>query len=81
MTTTAPGASRGGTRDGARCGSWRLTVLDLRAMRETQLAETRSVDDQAVWIGGTQVAYSLPGDYGSDLWTVPADGSGTPADS
>lgn len=35
------------------------------------LAETRSVDDQAVWIGGTQVAYSLPGDYGSDLWTVP----------
>ncbi|MER6807761.1 hypothetical protein ABT299_00650 [Spirillospora sp. NPDC000708] len=47
-------------------------------MRETPLAETRSVDDQAVWIGGTQVAYSLPGDYGSDLWTVPADGSRTP---
>ncbi|GAA2132840.1 TolB-like translocation protein [Actinomadura napierensis] len=65
-------------RSAAGGNPWRLTVLDLRTMRETPLAETRSVDDQAVWVGATQVAYSLPGDYGSDLWTVPADGSGTP---
>ncbi|KJE21898.1 WD40-like beta propeller repeat protein [Frankia torreyi] len=57
---------------------WRLTVLDLRTMRETALAERRNVDDQALWLDGRTLAYALPGDYGSDLWTVPADGGGSP---
>jgi hypothetical protein len=57
---------------------WRLYVLDLRTMRETPLAERRSVDDQVVWTGGHTVVYALPGDYGADLWTVPADGTGAP---
>ncbi|MGK5639224.1 TolB family protein [Streptomyces sp. URMC 126] len=57
---------------------WRLYVLDLRTLRETATAERRNVDDQAVWRGGHTLVYSLPGDYGSDLWTVPADGSGRP---
>ncbi|KNB53811.1 TolB family protein [Streptomyces caatingaensis] len=57
---------------------WRLYVLDLRSGRETATAERRSVDDQAVWRDPRTLVYSLPGDYGSDLWTVPADGSGAP---
>ncbi|MFE5093745.1 TolB family protein [Streptomyces sp. NPDC056638] len=59
---------------------WRLYVLDLRTMRETPLAETRSVDDQAAWLDDGTVAYALPGADGraSDIWTVPADGTGAP---
>ncbi|MEV3853413.1 TolB-like translocation protein [Streptomyces sp. NPDC050095] len=57
---------------------WRLYVLDLATMRETPLAETRSVDDQAVWSDDHHVTYALPGDYGADLYAVPADGTGTP---
>lgn len=57
---------------------WRLHVLDLRTMRETPLAEARSVDDQAAWLDDRTVAYSLPGraEGSSDIWSVPADGSG-----
>ncbi len=63
---------------------WRLTVLDLATMRETPLAETRSVDDQAAWLDQNTVTYGLPrtSDQDSvinDVWRVPADGSGTPA--
>ena len=60
---------------------WHLTVLDLRTLRETPLAEEHSVDDQAEWLNNTTVAYALPtsGDVGSyDLWSVPANGTGTP---
>ncbi|MEU2714754.1 TolB-like translocation protein [Streptomyces sp. NPDC007205] len=55
---------------------WHLYVLDLRTMRETPLAERRSVDDQAVWRDARTLVYALPGDYGADLYQVPADGSG-----
>ncbi|MFD5418352.1 hypothetical protein ACFWJT_10025 [Streptomyces sp. NPDC127069] len=55
---------------------WRLHVLDLASMRETPLAEQRSVDDQVVWTDDRTVVYSLPGDFGADLYSVPADGSG-----
>jgi hypothetical protein len=55
---------------------WRLYALDLHTMRETPLAEQRSVDDQVVWSDAHTVVYSLAGDYGSDLWTLPADGTG-----
>ncbi|WP_254898142.1 hypothetical protein [Kitasatospora sp. NA04385] len=59
---------------------WRLYVLDLADLREHPLAETRSVDDQAAWLDGATLGYALPGGGGSgtDLWTVPADGTGTP---
>lgn len=56
---------------------WRLYALDLRTMRETATAERRDVDDQALWADPATLVYALPGDYGSDLWTVPADGTGT----
>jgi hypothetical protein len=57
---------------------WRLYALDLRTMRETPLAEPRSVDDQVVWADGHTVTYALAGDFGADLWSVPADGTGAP---
>ncbi|GAA2846974.1 PD40 domain-containing protein [Streptosporangium fragile] len=53
---------------------WRLHLLDLATMRETPLAETESVDDQAVWLDERTVAYAREG----NVWSVPADGSGTP---
>ncbi|MGW4646511.1 TolB family protein [Kitasatospora sp. NPDC004289] len=59
---------------------WRLYVLELDGMKEHALAETRSVDDQAAWLDGATVGYALPGKdgKGSDVWAVPADGSGEP---
>ncbi|MFJ5304068.1 TolB family protein [Streptomyces sp. NPDC088350] len=57
---------------------WHLYVLDLRTMRETPLAEPRSVDDQAVWRDDHTIVYALPGDYGADLYEVPANGTGKP---
>ncbi|BDH03948.1 TolB family protein [Streptomyces seoulensis] len=56
---------------------WRLYVLELRTGRETALAEPRSVDDQLVWRDARTLVYALPGDYGADLYTVRADGTGT----
>ncbi|MGW3313207.1 TolB family protein [Streptomyces sp. NPDC001073] len=55
---------------------WHLYVLDLRTMHETPLAESRSVDDQAVWRDDRTIVYALPGDYGADLYSVPANGTG-----
>ncbi|SHN33339.1 TolB-like translocation protein [Actinacidiphila paucisporea] len=57
---------------------WRLYVLDLSTLRDHPTAETRNVDDQAVWLDDATLAYSLPGDYGSDLYTAPAGGAGAP---
>jgi WD40-like Beta Propeller Repeat len=61
-------------RTGSSAAPWRLTVLDLATMRETSLAETRSVDDQAEWLDDHHVLYGLDG----QVWSVPADGSGRP---
>ncbi len=55
-------------------GVWRLSVLDLATMKEIPLAETRSVDDQALWQDDHTVLYGL----GNAVWAVPADGSGAP---
>ncbi|WP_354642775.1 TolB family protein [Kitasatospora camelliae] len=81
-----PSLSPDGTRiaykkrvDGASPDApWRLYVLDLRTMTENATAEQRNIDDQALWSDDATLVYSLPGDYGADLWTTPADGSGTP---
>lgn len=63
-------------------GTWRLAVYDLRSGQETELAETRSVDDQAEWLDNEHILYGLSrGDTGtatSDVWSVPADGTGAP---
>ena len=63
-------------RVGAGAKSWRLFVLDLKTMRETPLAETRSVDDQVEWLDDHHVLYGLE----EQIWTVPADGGGEPAE-
>ena len=58
---------------------WRLHVLDLQKLAAVAVAETRSVDDQAEWLDRDHVLYALPRDAGGTaLWSVPADGSGTP---
>ncbi|MGW5847209.1 TolB-like translocation protein [Streptomyces sp. NPDC055254] len=60
---------------------WREHVLDLATLREHPLAEKRSVDDQAAWLDDRTLAYALPAEDaadGTDLWTVPADGTGAP---
>ena len=54
------------------CTSWTCAPC-----RRPPLAEPRSVDDQALWPDDRTLVYALPGDYGADLWTVPADGTGT----
>jgi WD40-like Beta Propeller Repeat len=61
-------------RTGSSSRPWHLTVLDLRTMRETPLAEPRSVDDQAAWLDADHVLYAVDG----SIWSVPADGSGRP---
>ncbi|MBT8160734.1 MULTISPECIES: hypothetical protein [Arthrobacter] len=58
-----------------------LAVLDLATGKVTTLAEGRNVDDQAEWLNDSTVLYGLArgapvGD--SDIWSVPADGSGKP---
>jgi hypothetical protein len=63
---------------------WRLHVLDLRTMVDTALAETRSVDDQVEWLDGSRILYGLqdlgpPPTLDVNLWSAPADGSGTPS--
>lgn len=79
----SPDGTRVAYKKRVRKGSsdpWRLHVLDLRTMRDTPLAEARSVDDQAAWLDDRTVAYALPGRApgSSDVWSVPADGSGEP---
>ena len=54
-------------------GAWRLTVLDLRTMKETKLAERRPVDDQVEWLDNEHILYGF---YG--VWKVRADGTGRP---
>ena len=65
-------------------GDWRVAVLDLAAGTEVVLAEQRSVDDQVEWLDDDRLLYGVPRDdgvpgvLGSDVWVVPADGSGSP---
>ena len=61
-------------RTGSDTTPWHLTVLDLETMRETPLAESRSVDDQAEWLDDDHVLYGIDG----DTYEVPADGTGEP---
>jgi hypothetical protein len=63
-------------------GKWRLAVYDLKTGAETLLAETNSIDDQAEWLDNDTIVYGLPretaGSASSDVWQVPADGTGQP---
>ncbi|GHJ47861.1 TolB-like translocation protein; signal peptide [Catellatospora sp. TT07R-123] len=82
-----PSLSPDGTRiafkqaiDDQPTNGWRLSRLDLDTMRVTNLAETRSVDDQAAWLDDRTVAYTLRAADGTpSIWTVAADGTGEPS--
>lgn len=86
VNVECPSLSPDGTRiafkeaiGGNPAHGWRLSVLSLATLTRVGLAETRSVDDQPAWISDTAVAYALPRAGGSDVWQVPADGTGKPA--
>lgn len=53
---------------------WRLHVLELRTLKETELAEEQSVDDQVEWLDDGRILYGRDG----AVWVVQADGSGEP---
>jgi hypothetical protein len=63
-------------------GKWRLVGYDIATSQVTPLAETRSVDDQVEWLDNNTVIYGLSRTGSeaavSDVWSVPADGSGQP---
>lgn len=82
-----PSLSPDGTRivfkkrvSGSFFAPWRLYVLDLKTLKETPLAETRSIDDQAAWLDDGTVMYQVAQAKGPgyDVWEVPADGTGAP---
>lgn len=63
-----------------RTGStWRLHVLDLATGADHPLAEPVHVDDQPAWLDDRTVAYSKNDGSRPAVFTVPADGSGSPA--
>jgi WD40-like Beta Propeller Repeat len=62
---------------------WELHSMDLASGRETSLAERRSIDDQLEWLDKDTVLYTVAGmpaggTPATDVWRVPADGTGTP---
>jgi hypothetical protein len=58
---------------------WRISVLDLSTMEVTNLSETRSIDDQPAWLDDQTVAYTFRAADGvPSVWSVPANGTGTP---
>ncbi|MEM7031020.1 MAG: hypothetical protein AAF629_15750 [Chloroflexota bacterium] len=62
-------------------GHWQLTIMDLATLRETPLAETRSVDDQAEWLDNDHVLYTVAISNPSpsfNIYLIAADGSGEP---
>lgn len=63
-------------------GDWRLAVMDIATGKEVALAEQRSVDDQVEWLDDAHVIYGLPGEgtqaAETNVWSVPADGTGSP---
>jgi hypothetical protein len=54
---------------------WRLHVLDVSTLEDHPVAEKRSIDDQAEWLDDDTLVYSDE----TNVYTVPADGSGEPA--
>jgi hypothetical protein len=61
----------------SRIGSenrWRLKVLDVDTLKAHPVAEKRPIDDQVEWLDDDTLVYS----DGLDVYTVPADGSGSP---
>jgi hypothetical protein len=60
--------------------TWQLWVYDLASKQRTQLAEPATVDDQGAWIDDRTIMYGKldESDGTIAIWSVPADGTGTP---
>jgi hypothetical protein len=51
---------------------WHLRVLDVATLADHPVAESHSIDDQVEWLDDATLVYS----DGTNVYTVPADGSG-----
>jgi hypothetical protein len=64
--------------------TWHIYVLDLATGKDTELpGETRNVDDQVEWLDTHNVIYGLNAETqqstaATNVWRIPADGSGAP---
>jgi hypothetical protein len=60
---------------------WAIAVLDLATDKETLMPDDRNIDDQVEWLDDSTLLYAMPGtDAGdTDVWSIPADGSGASA--
>ena len=61
---------------------WSPAVYDIASGQVTVLsAETRTIDDQIEWLDDSTILYGVPREKqpgSSDVWELPADGSGAP---
>jgi hypothetical protein len=57
---------------------WRLHVLTVATGADLALADTGNVDDQPAWLDARTVGYGRNDGSGPAVWSVPADGSGSP---
>ncbi len=69
---------------GTGLAKWRIAVLDLTTLTETLVAEDRFVDEQLVWLDNERILYTQASESAAsravtDVWVVPADGSGAPS--
>ena len=57
---------------------WSIAVLDLATGKETLMPDDRSIDDQIEWLDDDTLLYAMPGAAAgdSDVWSIPADGTG-----
>lgn len=61
---------------------WTPAIYDITTGEVSLLPETRSIDDQLEWLDDDMILYGMPRDDvagDTDVWALPADGSGEPA--
>jgi hypothetical protein len=88
MGVECPSLSPDGTRIAfkkriADPSEWRLAVLDLATLRDTQLNESRRLDDQVEWLDDDHLLYGMPReatgtDLGMDVWVASTQGDEAP---
>jgi hypothetical protein len=69
---------------GSGLPAWQLHVMNLATLADNAVAESRFIDEQVEWLDDAHVLYTQPEVEGhnaalTDVWSVPADGSGAPA--
>ena len=68
---------------GTGLAKWRIAVLDLASLTESLVNEERYVDEQLVWLNDKEILYTQAAEGAlsravTDVWVVPADGTGQP---